>query len=409
MTTRRTLYGWLLLGLLGGMLAQGCGSSSTRTPPPGPRTAGTGGKDMGTMTVEPQGGLGGNGGLSPYDVLCGIVDEGCIPDEATNDVCKPSIGGGQSQLPGAGRSSGSGGGGTGGYTGETLGGAGAGAAAGEPAAAGQGGAPDGAGGDSASPAGAAGVPSDNGGSDPVSGEGGGSPGPSTGGRGAQSGSGGVASGSSGTAGTTGTPVSMLSLTSCQVTEDPKHKARPKAVCLPEGNGQDGDPCFSGSDCRAGLACVGEGPGQCRQYCCSGTDSCRARTHCSAEQLVLPSSSAQLEVPVCMPVVNCSLAEPPCEAGATCSCPVDSACVVVGSDQTTSCVKTSTLPPSGQGEDGMACPCGWGLVCSQATHTCVKLCQVAAPALNCGGARCQPSNALPDGWGTCVGVPPKGTP
>ena len=123
--------------------------------------------------------------------------------------------------------------------------------------------------------------------------------------------------------------------------------------------------------------------------------------------MLPGAKAKLEVPVCMPVVNCSLSEPPCAEGATCSCPVGSACVVVGADRTTSCVKTSTLPPEGQGEAGMECPCAWGYVCSQATHACVKLCQVMAPATDCEGARCQPSNALPDGWGTCVGVAPKG--
>jgi hypothetical protein len=400
MTTRGRLLGWVLLGLLGGMLGQGCGSSS---PPPfrrSPSAAGTGGKDGMSTTVQPQGGLGGDGALSPYDVLCGIVDEGCIPDQPTNDLCKPSVGSGPSPVAGAGRS---GDAGTGGHGGELPGGAGAGAAAGE---AGNGGAPSGGqGGESPSQAGAAGATPDNGGNDASGGESGSPSGPSVAGRSAQGGAGGTVSGPMGTGGIT---VSTLSLTSCQVTEDPKHAGRPRAACLPAGNGQDGEPCFSGSDCRAGFACVGEGPGQCRQYCCSGTESCRARTHCSAEALVLPGAKATLEVPVCMPVVNCSLAEPPCAAGATCSCPADSACVVVGSDGTTSCVKTSTLPPEGEGEEGMACPCAWGFVCSRATDACVRLCQVAAPDLDCGGARCQPSNALPDGWGTCVGVPPKGS-
>jgi hypothetical protein len=405
MTTRGRLLGWLLLGLLGGMLGQGCGSSST--PPAARRTgaAGTGGKDGMSMTVEPQGGLGGNGGLSPYDVLCGIVDEGCIPDQPTNDLCKPSVESGPSPIPGAGRSAG-GGSGTAGRGSELVGGAGAGAAAGDGSEAGNGGAPAGGqSGESPDRAGAAGAPTDNGGNDSSGGESGGPPGPSVAGRGAQGGASGRAGGPPGTGGSS---VSTLSLTSCQVSEDSKHAGRPKAACLPAGNGQDGEPCFSGADCRAGFACVGQGPGQCRQYCCSGAESCRARTHCSAEHLVLPGAKGMLEVPVCMPVVNCSLAEPPCEAGATCSCPADSACVLVGSDRTTSCVKTSTLPPEGEGEEGMPCPCAWGFVCSQATQACVKLCQVAAPELACDGARCQPSNALPDGWGTCVGVPPKGS-
>jgi len=405
MTTRRRLVGWVLLGLLGAMLGQGCGSSSTRPFRKGPGAAGTGGKDAGSMTVEPQGGLGGDGGHSPYDVLCGIVDEGCIPDQPTNELCKPSVGSGPSPMPGAGRSAG-GSAGTAGHGGELAGGAGAGAAAGEAPEAGNGGAPAGGqGGESPSQAGAAGAPPDNGGNDAAGGESGVPPGPTAAGRGAQGGSAATASEPPGSGGMT---VGTLSLTSCQVTEDPKHAGRARTACVSAGNGQDGEPCFSGSDCRAGFACVGAGPGQCRQYCCSGADSCRSRTHCSAEHLVLPGAKATLEVPVCMPVVNCSLAEPPCAEGATCSCPVDSACVVVGSDRTTSCVKTSTLPPPGQGEEGMVCPCAWGFVCSQATNACVKLCQVAAPELDCAGARCQPSYALPEGWGTCVGVPPKGS-
>src|SRR6187455_345769 len=112
MTTRGKLFGWLLLGLLGGMLAQGCGSSSRPFARNNRPAAGSGGKDNGTMTVEPQGGLGGNGGLSPYDLLCGVVDDGCIPDEATNALCKPSVGGGgQTSMPGAGRSGSGGNGG----------------------------------------------------------------------------------------------------------------------------------------------------------------------------------------------------------------------------------------------------------------------------------------------------------
>jgi hypothetical protein len=111
----------------------------------------------------------------------------------------------------------------------------------------------------------------------------------------------------------------------------------------------------------------------------------------------------------MPVVDCSLAEAyPCGAGSTCSCPAESACVVVGGDGTTSCVAASDLPPAGEGLEGMECPCAWGFVCSQATNQCVKLCQVAARELYCDARRCQSSTTLPDGWGTCVGEPPKGS-
>lgn len=406
MTTRGKLFGWLLLGLLGGMLGQGCGSSSTHPPGRPARAAGTGGKDGDTVTVEPAGGQGGNGGASPYDELCGIHTQSCVPDESTNDLCKPSIGTGPSPLPGAGN--GSGGSITlpsAGQGGEPAV-SGAGAAAGEPGSAGQSGAPGGQGGEAQSQAGGAGAPPDNGGNEAA----GGQPGqgmmePASAGRSAQGGTGGNPPPSAGSAGTT---VSTLSLTSCQVTEDPKHRGRAVAECLPAGNGLEGDPCFSGADCRGGLACVGTGPGQCRPYCCSGNGACRDRTHCSPEPLLAPGAKTTLEVPVCMPVVNCSLAEPPCMEGASCSCPVGSACVVVGSDGTTSCVNTSSLPTSPDGEDGKPCPCGWGFVCSQASDTCVKLCQTGAPDLYCDGARCQPGTNLPLGWGTCVGVAPKGS-
>jgi len=177
--------------------------------------------------------------------------------------------------------------------------------------------------------------------------------------------------------------------------------------LPAGDGDDAKPCLSGGDCQPGFACVGEGPGQCRRYCCSGQSSCENNQHCTVEPLVLASAGEALQVPVCMPVIDCSLAEPfPCKEG-TCSCPMDSACVVIGNRGTTSCVPTASLPPRGEGEAGMPCPCARGFVCSQAAKQCVKLCQVEAPADYCNGARCQASGALPPGWGTCVGVPPKG--
>jgi hypothetical protein len=408
MTTRGKLLGWLVLGLLGGMLGQGCGSSETHAPRRPTSAAGTAGRDGMTMTVDPAGGQGGNGGASPYDDLCGIRADSCVPDETTNDLCKPSIGSGPTPVPGGGRSTG----GSGGLPNTSQGGAesNAGAAAGE-VSAGQGGAPGGQGGEASDQAGAAGTPdamSDNGGNEAAGGQAGqGVAGTAVGGRGAQGGAAGKAPATAGTAGLT---VSTLSLTSCQVTEDPKRRGRAVAECLPAGNGIEGDPCFSGGDCRAGLACVGEGPGQCRPYCCSGNGACRDRTHCSPEPLLAPSAKATLEVPVCMPVVNCSLAEPPCMEGegTTCSCPVGSACVVVGSDGTTSCVNTQSLPPPDEGTEGLPCPCGWGFVCSQASNTCVKLCQTGAPDAYCEGARCQPGTTLPLGWGTCVGVAPKGS-
>jgi hypothetical protein len=106
------------------------------------------------------------------------------------------------------------------------------------------------------------------------------------------------------------------------------------------------------------------------------------------------------VPVCVPAVECSLAEDyPC-SGNACKCPSDTACMVVSDEGKTSCV----VP--GDGRAGQACPCQWGHVCSKATNECVKLCQTAAPGDDCGSDRCQATPVLPAGWGVCVGyVPP----
>src|SRR5690348_2926575 len=81
MTYRRLVTGWLLVGLLGGALAQGCGGSAGPRKPSGSGgTLGTGGKDNGMMTVEPSP-QAGSDGESPYDVLCGIPKSGCLPDD----------------------------------------------------------------------------------------------------------------------------------------------------------------------------------------------------------------------------------------------------------------------------------------------------------------------------------------
>ena len=150
-------------------------------------------------------------------------------------------------------------------------------------------------------------------------------------------------------------------------------------------------------CIRDSACVEEGSaGQCRPYCCAA-DSCPDRTHCFERTLF--GVTPRLEVPVCVPAVDCSLAEPfPCMEGATCSCPEGLACMVIGVDRTTTCV------PPGRGYETQACPCYWGHVCSQVTNRCVKLCQTSAPEASCATGMCQASAELPPGWGVCVGVP-----
>jgi hypothetical protein len=436
----RTVTGWLLIGLLGGALAQGCGGSSRGNRPSGSGAAAdTAGKDSGSMTVEPPGNSG-NGGEPALDPLCGVAETNtCVPDMEPDTLCLEALGG----------SGGSGGSGGNPATAGSVGSAGRSGSSGSA----HGGSPNGAGGNGAGgtsmssggatahEAGGAGGESgaegsseggaSQGGVGAISGGGatsitpGGQAGESLGSAGqpalgaagepAETGTGGsvASSGRSGSAGQAaggragGTATTAL--VSCQVIENPMHKGSPLATCRPAGTGTEGSPCFSSADCAPKLACVGDGPGQCRAYCCSGPDQCQAYTgtHCAVQPLVPdPKSTHVLEVPVCMPAVKCSLAETyPCTQG--CSCPSDSACTVVADDGTTSCVPVSELPPMDEVRAGSPCPCAWGFVCSQATNTCVELCEVAA-ADKCTSksGRCQASAALPAGWGTCVGVAPK---
>jgi hypothetical protein len=431
----RTVTGWLLIGLLGGALAQGCGSSTNpRRNVGSAANSGSAGKDSGSMTVEPRGNAG-NGGAPEYDPMCGIPDGNfCVPDLEMNTLCVETVAGsGGSSGTGNSRSGRGGTGGKGvstggsgplaGGTGRSMGGTGM-AAGGRASTS-----PGGAGGESGadgsteggmSQGGAAAAAGENTASGAVSGQGGENPGSAgqVGGAGvtgqAATGGGLASGGHSGSAGqTTGgrAGASSMASVSCQVVENPAHKGSPLATCRAAGTGTEGAPCFSGSDCAPSFACVGDGPGQCRAYCCSGPDQCQrfAGFHCAAEPLVTDVKGTRtLEVPVCMPAVKCSLAEPyPCPDNVVCSCPKDSACMVVSDDGTTSCLPVSALPPTGFGRAGQPCPCAPGNVCSQATNDCVELCEVAAPdSCMSGSGRCQASAALPAGWGTCIGVAPK---
>jgi hypothetical protein len=355
------VFGWFVLGLLGASLVQSCGGDSFGERAGGSGATGGGPRpDAGDATVDvatPD--SGGAGGEAPYNPLCGVVD--CLPDRA--NACPSSTAG----SPGnAGASTG----GSGGSSGSSS--------AGEHGS-GAGGAPGGAG------EGPGGAPSGGG----MGGEGGQGANGNGGGEGGTPGTG-AASGSGGSG-------SEPIVNSCQVR--PKN-GDPRAQCVPAGPGEADDPCLSGSDCAPGLACVREGAaGQCRPYCCD-EGSCTDRTHCFERTLF--GVTPELRVPVCVPSVDCGLAEPyPCLEDTTCTCPAGLACMVVGADGTTTCAEP------GPGRDGYNCPCDWGFVCSQVTNRCMTLCQTAAPEATCATGMCQISPELPPGWGVCVGMPRPG--
>ncbi|HYO98177.1 MAG TPA: hypothetical protein VER33_26915 [Polyangiaceae bacterium] len=187
--------------------------------------------------------------------------------------------------------------------------------------------------------------------------------------------------------------------------------RRRAECAAAGNGDLDDPCFSSADCQASLACVTERAiGRCRPFCCAGETVCDGfpGTYCAERGLHDASepSASPLAVPVCVAAQNCRLDEPPCAREGECECALPTACLVVRSDGLTACAQP------GDGKVGDACPCEYGTVCSQATQTCVKLCNVSAPS-DCATeaddpqtptrpGRCQASAALPQGFGVCAG-------
>lgn len=343
--SRSRALGWAALGLLGAAVVQSCSASdATDGPSSSGGTAGTSFPEAGdgeTGIVNPPDD-GGAGGRSPYNPLCGAVD--CLPDRP--DACPPTTSADLPSDPSAGGTPGDA---------HALPGAAGGSA---------GGADDG------------GAPGDGG------------RGGSTAGAGGQAG----VSGTAGRAGSGGTgPTTVVNACQVRVEDD-----RPRAKCGPAGTGAVDAPCLSDSNCAPGLACVREGDaGQCRAYCCD-EQSCSDRTHCLERPLfgVRPA----LTVPVCVPAVDCGLAEPyPCPDGATCSCPNGLACMVAGADRSTTCVEP------GDGMEGDQCPCYWGHVCSNVTNRCVKLCQTTAPELACTTGICQASAELPAGWGVCVGA------
>lgn len=187
-------------------------------------------------------------------------------------------------------------------------------------------------------------------------------------------------------------------------------------CGPAGTGDSDAPCLSSADCAAGLACIFETDGvvsRCRPYCCGGNEVCGPGAYCATRALRFNAAGIKGDnVPACVPGDMCSLDDPfPCPTGQGCVCQGDEACFVARGDGTTACWVPGERQAGEDCGESQAERCAWGLVCSQATRSCLRLCRlgnggdVDEGASGCTGGRCQAAATLPEGWGVCVGEPP----
>lgn len=186
--------------------------------------------------------------------------------------------------------------------------------------------------------------------------------------------------------------------SCQFSAE---RGKLVAACGLSGTGVSGDVCKSSQDCAPGFGCAGEpGAGQCLEYCCGGDTSCSEEGHFCADR---PLHTGDAEpspghIPVCARTQNCDLGEAfPCAEGKACTCPQDLMCSVVSPEGKTGCIMPGT------GKQDEACDCAPGYFCSQATHTCLKMCEVNKLGM-CGDRTCQAGPNFPEGWGLCIGLP-----
>lgn len=341
MKLQRVLF--LAIGLSVPLAATHC--SSSKDSQGGPTVTGSGGTTTGIDVTLPPGGAAGDGSGngSSLNPLCGGYDTyDCIPDDV--DACH---GVEFDTSNGSETSSATGSGGTGSGVGGSTGAAGQAGQAGQAGEGGQAGAP-----------GSGGIPIDAGPDVAI--------------------------------GTDSEPLEPSGV-ACRVRASDDGPVR---VCALAGAGQENDPCTRGADCAAGFACVSEGEaGLCRPYCCkTGPELCDAGQFCAERTLF----GTDLEVAVCARADNCSLSQQyPCPEGQECQCPEGTACLVVRRDGTTTCA----VP--GRGKAGEECPCDWGHVCSQASGTCLRLCETVLDTDQCDGGVCQAADALPETWGVCI--------
>jgi hypothetical protein len=169
-------------------------------------------------------------------------------------------------------------------------------------------------------------------------------------------------------------------------------------CAPIGPGLAGDPCNDSHECGPLLACIEvDQRAVCRPVYCALPPTCMKRTYYQEAPLrVNGITRRELNVPVCLPVDDCTLlATPnPCANGKICA--------VVGSEGETTCIEPGPAKVGDKCDESKRC--GEGLFCSKFANECVKICHVGqVDSLDCNTGTCQGGNrSLPDGLGICVG-------
>jgi hypothetical protein len=179
-----------------------------------------------------------------------------------------------------------------------------------------------------------------------------------------------------------------------------------AACALAGTGVADDACSDSANCSISLACVQiDGAGICRPFSCGLPPSCPPGSFYQLAPLVVagvPMSATV--VPVCVRNIPCGLLEAPS------SCASGKVCAVVGNDGETSCVNPGPAKRNEYCDETTAC--GDGLVCAmrpdKTQNQCLQLCHVDQSATECPGGTCQGgNNAIPTGFGICVGDSPDG--
>jgi hypothetical protein len=168
-------------------------------------------------------------------------------------------------------------------------------------------------------------------------------------------------------------------------------------CAPIGPGEPGSACNDSLECGALHACVEvDERAVCRPVYCPLPSVCLKGSYYQEAPLrVNGATRRDINVPVCLPVDNCTLLSQPSP------CPGNKVCTVVGSERDTTCLEP------GSAKVGESCDptgrCAEGLLCSRFSNQCVKICHVDPNAKECPTGTCQGGNrSLPDGFGICVG-------